>query len=213
MNDFRTLNEEQLLALDYDQKQLIIDLECAQQGLPLLPENPGPKPEVAAVVPDSCVYEVAGVAVMTIEEANKILAFLDTFTLIHREYYGSNYCIKSVTADSYYAPKVTKTPTFTKEVLDSSKDMIKRNTQILAEWENHNTEYENAVTARKDVIEELEDLIENARNNFYKRESLRNKFQRYLTLAKDDRQIALNFLKAVESLYDFPELEEEFLNN
>jgi hypothetical protein len=211
MNDFRHMTEEQLLALDYDQKQLIIDLECAQQGLPLLPDAPGPKPEVTAIKEDSCVYDVAGVAVLVMEEAHEILAFLAKFPLVQRQYSGPSYYINPLESDNYNYPKVAKIPTFTKTFLEQSKDLIKRNTQILAEWEKQEKEYKNAIADRKSIISELEDLIESARDSYYKREQLRSKFQRYLSLAKGDREVAVNFLKAVESLFDFPELETEFL--
>jgi hypothetical protein len=146
-----------------------------------------------------------------LEEAQEILAFLAKFKLVQKQYSNSGYYVSALEGTDYSYPKATKTPTFTKEFLEVSKDAIKRNTQILAEWEKREKGYKNAIADRKGIISELEDLIESARDSYYKREQLRSKFQRYLSLAKGDREVAVNFLKAVESLFDFPELEKEFL--
>ena len=63
--------DEELLEIHGDPEAFakLLDLECAYEGAPLMPEDPGPKPEVCAAQHDVTLYAVGGINVDNPEDA------------------------------------------------------------------------------------------------------------------------------------------------
>jgi hypothetical protein len=206
------MTEEEILALTDDQINKLIDYECALEGAPMLPPDPGPKPTKDAPPPDAQAYEVAGFYVLDADHAGRILAALNSGTLYTTEY-GRNSSIKYLSPignGSYHAPKVEAKMFHSAELWDSVKGDQSAFAETEKEWERREEIYNKAVKERSKLTEAVWEHVGNLRSHAWQRERIRDEFKRYLDLAENNNKIALAFLKKVKDLSDFPELENEF---
>ena len=207
------LDETELLALSDEDVKKYVDYECALEGVPMLPPSPGIKPSKDAPAPDAQVYSIAGFLTLDAEHAARILAALESGKLFTESYANNDYGTKfleSIAGDSYHSPKIESRRIHSPEQWDRIKDVQSEFVTKLKAWEKVNSDYDKALSERKKISDNVWDKINEARDHSYERDSLRREFVRYLELAEGNHQIALNFLKKVKDLSDFPELVEEF---
>jgi len=206
------MTEEEILALTDEQINKLIDYECALEGAPMLPPDPGPKPTKDIPKPDAQAYAVAGFYVTDAEHAGRILAALNSGTLYATEYGRSSSIryLSPITNDSYQTPKMELKAFHSAELWDSIKDDQSAFGELEKEWERRKKEYNKAVEERSKLTESVWEHVGDLRSHAWQREQIRDEFKRYLDLAENNNKIALAFLKKVKDLSDFPELEEEF---
>jgi hypothetical protein len=206
------MTEEEILALTDDQINKLIDYECALEGAPMLPPDPGPKPTKDIPEPDVQAYAVAGFNVLDADHAGRILTALNSGTLYNIEY-GRNYDVKylsPITSGSYHAPKVEVKSFHSAELWDSIKDTQSAFAEQEKEWNRRKEIYNTAVEGRAKLTESVWEHVGNLRSHAWEREQIRGEFRRYMELAENNSKIALAFLQKVKDLSDFPELEKEF---
>ena len=210
MKRWNEYTDEELLAM-YDEGggsyKTLVDLECAYEGLPLLPPHPGPQPVYDVPEKDVTLYEVGGVLVTTPEAANDILSVLIKYTLWNEEYRPPANFVKKMATTHYGYPEVKVKQSYSEEFRATIVDEMKVNAKALEEWRALKKDYDNAVGGRADIEETIEGRISEHRNKKWRYESMEHKFNAYLKLADGNNNIALNFLDKADSSYktEFPE--------
>lgn len=207
------MDESELLALSEETTLKLIDYECALEGVPMLPPSPGPMPQKEIPEPDATVFEIAGFFTMDGEHAARILAAFNSGPLFKESYSGSDYNTKylePLNADKYNKPKIETKTSHSPEQWDKIKDLVTAYNSEKSEWDTIHKTYSAALKERAAITKDVYERIREARQRSYDRDCLRNEFARYLELAENNRQIALNFLEKVKDLSDFPELRDEF---
>lgn len=213
MNRIYEMEEAEILALADEQVSKLIDYECALEGAPMLPPEPGMKPTKQLPEQDAVVFTVGGHMTLSADHAQAIFAALTSGQLYDESYEGRFYEIKflePIIQTGYHAPKIESKRSYSAERWNQIRADVSEYTAKLAEWEKKNEEYQKALKSRSTIHERVWDRIMTARNHASDREQLRREFERYLELAEGNRRVALNFLEKVKFLGKFPELREEF---
>jgi hypothetical protein len=85
MKRFNDLSKDEIYNLSQEEVNRYIDIECAMQGIGLMPEQPV-KPEVKEYPKDAMIYFIKDLKVTTLEEANMILNILNQVNLVDTTY-------------------------------------------------------------------------------------------------------------------------------
>ena len=212
MKRFNELNEVELLALDDQQVSVLVDYECALEGVPMLPPEPGVKPVQPEIKKDVTVYSLQNtVMVKDITVLNQILKVLEGVQLYTQNYGNPHYTVTEIESnDAYNAPRIATNTYPTKEAVDAMKGEFAKFKAEDATYTEKKSEYDEALTKRNEIAEDVYEAIREARTKDYERQRIRSEFARYLELAEGNKRIALNFLeKASAILYKYPEMKEE----
>lgn len=198
MKSIFEMTAAEILALDADAIQLAIDLECATRGVPLAPPDPGPAPSRDIPQPDLTFYEVAGVTVSTLQDAQTVFEVLSQLSLYKEEHKGGHWETKYaalMTVEDYYYPKIAAKRLYSPELFSK---IIAEKTQLAAElkgWKKRKEEYDEAQKLVAEVSEEVWERVNEVRAIDAQRNQLRSIFERYLTLADGNTTVAMNFLR------------------
>ena len=207
------MEEKEVLELTTEKISILIDYECALEGVPMLPPPPGEKPAKKMLKPDAQVFEIGGFLTRSAEHAARILMAFNSDQLYKERYPGNDYSTKylePIDSDRFDMPKVETKTYHSAEQWEGIKDSHKEYAAVQNAWDKIDKEYQNALKNRKKITDAVWEKISEARDRAYNRDRLREEYAKYLVLAEGNRQIALNFLKKVKDLSDFPELTEEF---
>ena len=213
---YSQMTPEELVALTQEEIALQIDLECANQGSPLLPADPGPEPTSAIPLPDQQVYEIAGYTTSSIEHASAILTALNSGPLYNDAYARGNYDIRYmelITPGSYRSPEIKTKQLYSPTLWAEIKDTFSLQAQKQQEWSLLDKAYRQAVSDRQDITDEVYDAIRKAQQYLSAVASIEAQFEKYLTLAEGNCRVAYNFLNnGCRLLQDFPEIQERYRN-
>jgi hypothetical protein len=209
MKSFDDLTKEEKAQLTQDAIQLYIDLECADAGLPMLPEIP-PKPVAPVVVPDTKVYEVAGHCVPTLLDAQVLLA---AFVQVQTLDYKYNTRLETTAGTCYVhevreynqGTKIERKPAMTQELYNTNKLAIESYNTEKAEYDRIYSKFTKAKESRSNIIQAITDSCIEARQYVRQFEQYKKDFLRYVELAEGNKQIAWNFITKAN-----PDLAEEY---
>lgn len=211
MKRFNEMTEAELLALDDEQTKNLIDYECAIEGVPMLPPHPGTAPPIEKCKPDINVYTVAGVYFGTAEDAARVLDAIFAASVIYKtDGYSDDKRFIAMQPGDYYFPKIEPEKAVSAESYAAWKEECKAVKEQMDEYKRAKSAYDSVYKERESIVKSVFDAIRDARQRSYDRDRLREEFTRYLELAEGNKTIALNFLKKVKDLSEFPELEAEF---
>ena len=209
MNDFQNLTDEQVFQLTAEQINFYVDLECAKEGVLLLPDTQPVEPQLTKPQPDTLVYEVGNFYVTKAEEAATLLEALQKVKLVRLDYesstgYDSKY-IKRLDTEVEAKPIKCYSP----EVFADIRKSLAEYTLAKNTYTREYNEYREIVKKREAAAQWIWDRVEEIREKYVSQERMAKEYQRYLVLANNDKTIALNFLKNAYSLDD---AELTFLN-
>lgn len=204
------MNDEELLALDEDSVVKLIDYECALEGIPMLPPNPGPPPVAEK---DVVVYKVGGFKTTSSEHASCIMKAVVEGPLVKTVYdhnYKDPYIVQIVQDDHDY-PKVETELRYSAELWDVIKTGLEKFESCKVEYSRLDKAFKEALAARSDIDDRAWGQISEARTRRNDREEIRSQFARYLELAENNTTVAMNFLlKARPAICgEYPEMIEE----
>ena len=191
MKRYNEMTDAELLELTNEQIATLIDYECALDGVPMLPPDPGPAPTLSMPPMDTKVYEVVGVLVMDSEHAGRILDAITSGPLFKTEY-GSNYLIPHKESD-YSFPEIKTKSVYSQEQWATIAPAVKEHETAKKEYDRTARDYNEGIKARKDITDAVNSAIRNASDCEYERQTLRREFARYLELAEGNKNIAMNF--------------------
>jgi hypothetical protein len=186
--------KKELISLTPEQRHDLIDLECANEGVRLLPEKPI-KPEKTGLEKDITYFELAG----TVKFANRkeIITIVDTINkceLLESEYlmrydYDHRYLKKS---DKYVS--FEQCQGYSEETLLKIKDRKKQYDKDIEDYEKSKNEYSEILKKQIKISAKVDEKIREAGREHELIKALRREYNRYLQLSEGDRKIAFNFL-------------------
>lgn len=193
MQTIHDLNDDEIATLTDEQVNVLVDIACAQAGAPLLPAEPT-EPVKPDAKEDQTFYGVAGLYFETAEAAAEVLAVIDKHKTYDYDYKSFGKVAKP--GRSYYANEVSSTKMFSVGYYDQHRKALEQYEAAKKAFESDKKRYDEAVSARRATVEEVWDIVSRAREIKSEREQIQRSHDRYLELAKGDKEIAFNFLQA-----------------
>lgn len=201
MKDFNELTEDEILALTQDDIERYIDLAAAENGVALLPPAP------VAPTPIDATFDVLAYEVGTFTFTNKGDA-LDVRDVVNKTksrvrvtYAGGEY--------SYSGPKKVMADVESEEVTECrylSENNAAQRAGAIADAEAAKTgyvkaraDYDKIVLWRQRSREPIMRAVRDAQHTRDRRTFLLAEYDRYLTLADQNRRVAARFLQAAHS--------------
>lgn len=198
LNDYTGAELEEL---DEQQVQRLIDLECADAGLPFAPEAPSPYVPLKQER-DVRLYQVGktDVLVSKREDAEAISRFLakhELWTNAGDWRYSYNTVAKRATDDL----EVSVVDTYSPARMQERKDALAHDAELKAAHEKATTEYEKACDARNNVSANVWKIMHQAWAFKSERESLLRQLDRCIELADGNNAIGLRFFEKAHTGY------------
>lgn len=207
MKRIHDLSKEEVLALNDEQIAKFVDYECAMNGAPLLPLMPE-KPTLKKPEPDTVAYEVSVGYQATIYLANEfdaaeVLQLLKSMRVFRKDWSADILVPEPETT-------MRSIPIFSPDIWESVRAQKAAYDEAEKAYTFAKEEYDKAFSERQACFNEVWQIVREAREDEYRRNSITLKFNRYLELAEGNREIALRFLKNSGTV--IPEgLEEELM--
>jgi hypothetical protein len=209
MKRFEDLSDEEVLALDSGKIDFYINLECAHEGVPLLPPAPV-APEKDDVKGDVEVFKVPETIFATKEDAERVAALA---TLCKRLTWGyvPGPRFDRIVNQTDEPVHVANERTFTPSGWDLVKTVAERFHAENEAFKKEKAEFEKALVARGRVSREIMGRVERVQAVERRRQRMMVLYNKYIDLADGDRKLAAKFLtqaysEAPELLIDVKEL-------
>jgi len=211
MKRFTEYTYDELVKLTQSEIETLVDLECAHEGIPLLPPEVPVKPyKPKDVEPDVTYYQFSHYpAFVTREDAWAASELLKQFDMPNTEWcYG-----RGKSYDLYKGVKkrpetdISAKEAYTESHYAQVAEAKSRYEMDEAAYNEANTEYKDIEKKRAAVSQDVFKHIAEAKAHFAKIKRYCDEFRRYLKLAEGSRQIAWNFMKSAH-----PD-EEEFIES
>lgn len=195
MKPFDTLTEQELVALDEDAIQQYIDYACAEDGVPLLPLLP-PAPKPVDVTPDAKYYSVGhALHFRTAEEAVRVLETIKANNPIDTGYISTPGSVTSTTIGTgkpYLT--ISESDAFSAGMAASIKDALAAAKREEEAYTKAKKAYDAAVAQRQSYADEIRGKVSDAWETHDRREEIRRAYERYLSLAGGQADVAARFL-------------------
>lgn len=201
MTRFEDLSNEEILALEEREIERYIDLECAVEGVGLMPKPPV-KPTKAETTKDLTLFYVGGLYLKDADEARELQGVLNELSIWDTKYVGGQYYDKigykkkekfTVSEDLYYS----------QEQYDKCEGDIDQYNKEVEEYNKLDREYRDLQSKRRDIAKEIYNKVEALRQKETEKIRMLEKFNYYLELAENDPKIAYKFLASA-----YPGVEE-----
>jgi len=212
MKRLEEYTNDELMKLTDKEIETLIDLECAHEGVPLLPEDVPVKPAKPSedLEPDVTYYEFStSPEFMTQADAVAAAELIKQFDSPDTEWtYG-----RGKSFDMFKGVKkrtqvdIVSKKAFTAAHHAKIADAKSKYEMELDAYDKAQREYDSIAKNRRQTSQSVYDRLSEAREHFAKIQRYCTEFKRYLKLAEGSRQIAWNFLKSAH-----PE-EDEFIDS
>lgn len=201
MKKIQDMTTEEIFELNSDDIDNQIDLQCAINGVPLLPPHPGSKPEKPVITKKDYYTVDEKYYFETRNEAMNLLTLLTKGdTMLVDEGWGEDKRMITIDSDSYSWPKISTKSMMTQDVYEASKPIIKKYQKELQQWEEINNAYKEAKKGRDEIAEEVYEQRTVAIDKVNRFIELEGKFERYIKLAGGDKVVAMGFLIDAENI-------------
>ena len=203
MNEFSDLTDEQVFKLTTEQVDFYVNLECAKEGVLLLPDERPIEPRLEKPPFDAVAFQVGDFYVSTADEATKILDALKSVRIIRLDYESATgYDSKVVKRLDSFTPEIKQIACYSQETFAEIKKQLTEYILAKNTYDRSVREYNDIVTKRDKVAEWIWNRAEEVREKHTSQEKLLNEYKRYLVLSNNDSEIALNFLQNAYKLED-----------
>jgi hypothetical protein len=191
------ITDAEVLALTDEQINRFVDIECANEGVPLLPDYPVAPEYDDEPAPDATVYGVSGVSgyFANQEQALSVIAALAGCEIVSVGY-GSPKVIKSRESWEEKPSTLTEVAAWSESGYDAQREVIENNKRKKAEYDSLLSDYRSALDKRNKTSSAVYSHIEEIRATESRRQVLAREFDRYKELADGDADIAVKFLLA-----------------
>jgi hypothetical protein len=209
MKNLSEMSHEELLALTDDECERWIQLQMAEQGIPILQEPIKPKyPDVPEE--DMTLFTAECLGEMAFKNRDELLQIVDLLRVANSMYRVShNYSSGFTQAYPGYRSQYSREEdAFDIKLVKSRSldqaaavaDLVKDKKVLEEKYNKEKKEYEKMVKDTESIREEIFGAIREARSENYRKDSLFVKFLQYLKLSDGNAEIALRFLGKVETL-------------
>jgi hypothetical protein len=192
------LTEAEVLALTDAETERLVDIACAEAGVPLLPPRPDDVELLPVDQPDALAWQVSGIdgAFTDKDEANAALSALTSFT--SRVNLSSSYGKepRRITELPSYnvTPELTEHAAWSQEGYDANREALETNKRRQNEYDASMREYRSAVEKRNEAGKKVYDYLSEVKETAARKALLTEQLARYEELADGDTNIALRFL-------------------
>lgn len=196
MKRYMELSEDELLGLSSAELQDLIDLECANKGIPLLPPKPV-EPTMGIPEPTVSVYTVCNFTFLDVQDATKLMDFINSSSVVdlNKDYQaGDASWIRPY--QTYSRPMVTESKAFTAEQWEGIRQIIDEYKKDKQRYVEHKKLYDEISSKRMDIADEISERISELTDKRAEIEWVVQEFKRYVALAEGDKGTALIFFKA-----------------
>jgi glycerol-3-phosphate cytidylyltransferase-like family protein len=210
---FKDLSKKEIRNLTYEEVDKFIDLECAFQGLPLIPEKPEePTPPEMKDVEENIYCIGYDWKFKNKEDAEEVLELLKSKELVKiSANYQYNYQRYYLSLDEYSTPKITIEKALSNVNYEKYENTLEKYTQ-------ENKTYQTVIDKIKEIKKERQEIHNKIMNEFKAGIQEKQKLQqfeldlkRYLVLADNNKKIALKFLEDSCKYQEDKELLKEFI--
>lgn len=195
---FRDLSPEEARALTEDEVDQYVDLECAYNGVPLMPEMPIEPADVEAT-PDVAAYMIGGIYVRTEAVANALADVLNETTQVEIYYLNGQYTytgpkgLRAKDPDEKTS-KVEMLHVWSPEHYDKNRVALERYKVLKEKWQDLKTDYDKTADLRRKISEGIIEIIDEANATHFMKEDIKTEYVRYYDLAEENDDVALRFL-------------------
>ena len=198
MRTIEDLSQNELLQLDNDMCVVMIDRQCAKDGVPLLPSlrDAPVKPDVE---PDVTAFEVrATLRFGRKEDADHIAMELATLQRFETDYllggWSGPKCIKILDPDARDDIRIDLQRFWSREKYDAHRVELQAYEAAKKEYDGEKKEYDDISKKRESAITYVGDLIYSAHEKHNLEKRIQAAFEKYKLLAGGDEEMALGFL-------------------
>lgn len=209
MKDLNEMSHEELLALTKEECERWIQLQMAEQGIPILQEPIEPKyPDVPQE--DMTLYTAECLGEICFEDRNELLSVVDALRST-KSMYRVTHCYTSGFKKAF--PKYSSQYSSGEDAFDikivksrslnqaaAVANLVKDKKVLEERYNKEKKDYEKMVKDTESIREEIYGAIREAHSENYRKDALKAKFLQYLKLSDGNAEIALRFLGKVETL-------------
>ena len=210
MKRYEDYTTKELANLTEEEIKTLIEIECMVNGIAACYEKPDLKPIEELPQPDIEVFEVCDIKFLDKEEAIALLELIrNSKSIVITDYdYSVGYSERYVKPDTDCAT-LSSSKYYSKEAYDSMKEAIK----CKKEAEQHNREMTEIYNKRMEEYRKLESEVNSAVYEAVAEESkfnyAKSVFERYVSMADGNIDVAKNFFEKTEYSYLLPRILEE----
>ncbi len=202
MRRYFDLTTREILALTDEQINDLIDLECAIEGKPLLPEYP-PLPPQLKFEPDQTWYTIKELSSSILfhcpEAAVSVIdAILKSGAASKKYLPGSDYSAFRLNDIGQLSIEPMKV--YSEERWSEQPEAHNAYLKAKEQYQSAKAAYDSAVKSRAEIAEEVTSHINRILNIEKRKNEIRQIYNRYLALSDNNRNIAMNFLENVEEV-------------
>lgn len=193
MKRFEELSDEEIYELSGEDFDNLVDLECAHEGIPFLPDEPQ-KLTIKEPNKDLRVSSFGDINLTDPEEANELLIFLNKLkSRVTTTYWThSGYLYKPATDPV----EVRTRDEYSVHAGKMYEDEMKRIDAQKNEYEEEKARYDEISGKRQEIVSKITERQKEIADRKHLIERYLAEYRRYLALSEGEKQIALNFLKA-----------------
>ena len=209
MKSLVELTREELANLTDEQIDSYTKVECVLEGIPTIPQNPGPKPEQPQCIEEEkcTVYVLGDFIFRDLEEAEAVLKLIKSCLLLKTDY-KNNYSYK-------YVKPIDRTYTYDIPAVVEKSYYIDEQTSLAAQgrmagvkesieqWEKNFEEFSEATQRIQEVRYNIVNKRDTALGELGKIAYYQAEYQSCLEVANNDPEIAKKFFDKM-----FPDLPE-----
>lgn len=201
MKSIEELTHSEIINLTYEERQKMLDLECAKHGLRFA-VNPGQPPEAPKITPDTDVWQVGSYTFSdyaTAEKVQKVL--LDAMNSRVKLTYDYGVCggdFKYLSQlDSYERAEVNISPmrVLSNAKYQEEKARLSNYSEEKKKYEEMKKSWDTFQKERERISGWIMDKFSDAQCLESKLSSIFYNYKRYLDLADQNKEIAMNFLR------------------
>jgi hypothetical protein len=209
MQTIYDLSTDEIAALTDEQIAMFIDIECAQKGMPLLPPEPK-EPVKPTIEPDKTVYGIGGMYFATSAQAAEVMEVIAKQQQYTYEYKGYD-CKVAKPGECYLVRAVSPEKMFSQELYEQHRKALEKYDADKKLYDSEKKRYDEAVKNRSNAYDNIWETVTRAREIESEQGQIQRNYDRYLQIAKGDKDIAFNFLEASMSSGGFEHDHAEFL--
>jgi hypothetical protein len=215
MKRFDDLSKAEIAALSYEDVGRYINLACAEEGIPLIPDLPA-RPVPPEIVPDLEYYQIAGVTVKTMEDAEVIQKAYNRIVTYDRIWNkaSGDYHVYSITERRYDDPtRITTIKALSDSLYAQKQKEIEEYKTAKTEYERIEKNFSSIKKQRESTEQFFWDAYREAVEWQRERDQRKKVFAQYLSLADGNVEVAWRFLVKAHphTEEDYPDLRDELI--
>lgn len=196
---FPDMTIQQIAALSEVEVSKVVNLACAEQGIPIFLESIGEEPK-QSVPPDVEYFKIGDWIVGSIEHASAIVKAIDSGDRYTKAYDPKTYSSLDVAERSKAKIEIEPLRLFSPEQYHKCQSEIRAHKQAHTAWEARKRATELSTSNRSTIAENVWREVWDAQEQVSEHERIDRPFAKYVELADGNHEMARKFLITAERL-------------